>query len=375
MINREIIYERDVNRSYMKIPAIPEESFDEKIMLKRKIAGLLPVEKCYVNGAGQYWYNISGKQALDAYCRVTPVSVAFFENLMLRLCEQIEVLEWNLLDINCLVLDPELIFINHAGDEVNFVYYPYGKGKLFGELQQLMEYLLQRINHKDKEAVQTAYRVYEMTLVEGISIGDIKEQIVNGRMGTLQEPEEEISLRPELRIQEAESTKKEVPFTKEAVVSKTVLVLKEKVEEVRKKLRELLPSKEKEQVVIYPSSINTKMVEEEPVVMHPTICLNSINHKVRGVLVGCAGEVGVDYQLPKGVCMIGKNPRVQLQVNRDTVSQFHARIDYQNEEYYIEDLNSTNGTYINDVLLNYKERKQLVSNDLIRFADVSYRFY
>ena len=170
MINREITYERTVNRSYMKIPAVQEESFDETLMLKKHIFGLLPVEKCYVNGLGQYWYNISGRQALDAFCRVNQVGKEFFESLILRLCEQVDLLEWNLLDSNCLVVDPELIFVNHSGDDVSFVVYPYNKGDLFLDLQQLMEFLLTKLNHSEPEAVSAAYKIYELILSEGFTM-------------------------------------------------------------------------------------------------------------------------------------------------------------------------------------------------------------
>ena len=70
MINREILYDRNVTGSYMKIPMGLNPGLDEKLILKRKLSGTLSVEKTYVDGNGQYWYNISGKQSLDTYCRV-----------------------------------------------------------------------------------------------------------------------------------------------------------------------------------------------------------------------------------------------------------------------------------------------------------------
>ena len=69
MINREIIYERNLTGSFMKIAAGIHAGLDEKLMLRRKLPGLLAVEKAYMDGEGQYWYNISGKQSLDMYCR------------------------------------------------------------------------------------------------------------------------------------------------------------------------------------------------------------------------------------------------------------------------------------------------------------------
>ena len=107
MVNPEVTYERDISRSYMKIPAVEKACLDERLMFNRAYKGILPMEKCYVNGSGQYWYNISGKQALDAYCRMHSINQSFFETLILRICSQLELLEWNLMDSNCLVVDPD----------------------------------------------------------------------------------------------------------------------------------------------------------------------------------------------------------------------------------------------------------------------------
>ena len=61
-------------------------------------------------------------------------------------------------------------------------------------------------------------------------------------------------------------------------------------------------------------------------------------------------------------------------IGKDTISHFHAVINRENQEFYLEDLNSTNGTFVNNEVLAYKQKKQLKSNDIIRFADVKYRF-
>ena len=53
MINREIVYERNLTGSYMKIPAGIHAGLDERLMLRKKIQGALPVEKAYVDGNGQ----------------------------------------------------------------------------------------------------------------------------------------------------------------------------------------------------------------------------------------------------------------------------------------------------------------------------------
>ena len=181
MINREIVYERNLTGSFMKIAAGIHAGLDEKLMLRRKLPGLLAVEKAYMDGEGQYWYNISGKQSLDMYCRVKEVDISFIEKLIMSICSEMEILEWNLIQTNCLMLDPELIFITNSNQEIIFTVYPGGSGTIETEFQQLMEFLLTKVDHKDTQAVKAAYGIYEKTLLDGYSITDIRDEIVRSR--------------------------------------------------------------------------------------------------------------------------------------------------------------------------------------------------
>ena len=382
MINREITYKRDINNSYMIVPAMAEENFDEKRLLNNTISNLLSVKKCYVATTGQYWYDITGKQALDAYCRINSVGRDFFEMLILKLCQIVERLEWNLVDVNCLVLDPELIFMNVHGEEVFFVAYPFHKGELTTELQQLLEYLLTKLNHKDATVVGWAYRLYEMAITEGMSISDLKRVILEEKSKDTV-LSEEVSCQREsyddmsaISAEKAEGAKgfwegktavwKQLLFQKVEPYYDKIIQLTNKCffKEKKEKEREDLP------IVVYPEE------EEEQVSLtsHPTVCIASVKKESSGLRCDRQG-VFPDFVLDKGAYIIGKNARVQFQIEKDTISQFHARIEYQGEAYYIEDLNSTNGTYVNDLLLSYKSRRQLQRGDHIRFGDVEYHFY
>lgn len=380
MINREITYERDVHKSYMKIPAVLESCLDEKLMFHKAYPGILPMEKCYLNGSGQYWYNISGKQALDAYCRMNPINQSFFEKLILRICSQLEVLEWNLIDTSCLVVDPELIFVNHSGDEVSFILYPNPNGNFFDELQQLMEYLLTKLNHGEKNGVHEAYRIYEMTLAQGYSISDLKKAVLEGQKKKEVEPEAVLFEKREAKRVE------EVRETTESTDWKTVLApfrekeldvfseIEKKIQELIEKAKEILWKKENKEEIPLVVGPEDELPEEEELVVHPTVCLAEALGEPRGILIYEGMGDYPDFELEQETCIVGKNPRVKLYLNRDTISQFHAKIDYFDKTYYIEDMNSTNGTFVNEELLNYKEKKALSPGDILRFADVKYRF-
>jgi pSer/pThr/pTyr-binding forkhead associated (FHA) protein len=52
----------------------------------------------------------------------------------------------------------------------------------------------------------------------------------------------------------------------------------------------------------------------------------------------------------------------------------HALIRKKDNAFFLQDLNSTNGTYLNHELLNVQELRQLHDGDEILFANVPYRF-
>lgn len=391
MINREIIYERDIYKSYMKIPSILDASFDEKLICQRTFAGCIPVEKCYVNGLGQYWYDITGRQALDAYCRVNTIGRRFFETLILRICNQLEQLEWNLVDSRCLMMDPELIFVNSRGEDINFTLYPASTGSFWVELQQLMEYLLTKLNHEDTDAVQTAYQIYEITLSEGYSMAELKETILRGRIK--QESDNDIVSSKSENWEKDTAAREMLYHAKEEIDVENKQVeetewydrIEEKISSLCKKAKSILCSKfgdgivgqlerfsKKEEVpmVVYPEE-KSEEVERE---LNPTVCLSVAAGQAKGILLYEGFEGYSDFELEETVCMIGKHPRARMCIEKDTISQFHAKIEYIDQTYYIEDLNSTNGTFVNDEILNYKERRKLIGGESIRFADVKYRF-
>ena len=400
----------------MKIPVSRINEFDERLILKKKLPGLIPVERCFMDGRGEYWYQITGKQSLDTYCRLQDVSVAFIEQVILSVCSEIEILEWNLLDINCLQLEPELVYISNQTQEVLFCVYPENTQDISLGFQQLMEYLLTRIDHKDEEMVRLGYGIYEKTLREGYNILDIREFIVqrrNERNPQIQDNSEMDGLgkategkrrsdkvAKQDRIRNADRTgkqeekgvlKKQVeeacPVSETGVrdwrngLGKTQEIWAA-MQETWGRIRELfktplIPERTKKKELSQADFFYDTEEEEElePVIeIHPTVCIGQGNLREEGLLLYEGRDTYPDYHIQKEVCTVGKDQASDLLLQKETVSRHHAKIRKMEDGYYIEDLNSTNGTYLNDELLSYKEPRLLHSSDLICFADVKYRF-
>jgi pSer/pThr/pTyr-binding forkhead associated (FHA) protein len=69
--------------------------------------------------------------------------------------------------------------------------------------------------------------------------------------------------------------------------------------------------------------------------------------------------------------IIGRGSSCKLRLPSKSVSRKHARIFFRNDEYYIEDLGSTNGTYVNGIRV---VKCALRKNDLIYLGGVRILF-
>ena len=70
-----------------------------------------------------------------------------------------------------------------------------------------------------------------------------------------------------------------------------------------------------------------------------------------------------------------KAPEAQTILPCAGISRKHALLEQEGGRYFLSDLNSTNGTWLNGERLRPDEKKVLVNEDLITFADVRFMFF
>ena len=61
------------------------------------------------------------------------------------------------------------------------------------------------------------------------------------------------------------------------------------------------------------------------------------------------GEENKIVELEEGEVTIGRGPDCGIQLSASNISRKHARVIFRSEEYHVEDLDSTNGTYVNGI--------------------------
>ena len=72
--------------------------------------------------------------------------------------------------------------------------------------------------------------------------------------------------------------------------------------------------------------------------------------------------------------VIGRSKKCDIYINDKYLSKEHARIFFDRDKFFIEDLNSTNGTFINGKEISSAHPVKLKDNDKISFGDVSFIF-
>ncbi len=73
-----------------------------------------------------------------------------------------------------------------------------------------------------------------------------------------------------------------------------------------------------------------------------------------------------------GGLSIGRSAEADVRIEDRYASGLHARIYMRGGRYYVEDMNSTNGTLLNDASLSGEA--ELVPGDMLRIGDTEFRF-
>lgn len=106
-----------------------------------------------------------------------------------------------------------------------------------------------------------------------------------------------------------------------------------------------------------------------------TVPLSTVRRTpVVGWLVALNGpQKGEDFRLREGKNSLGSAEDAEITVRDQAVSSRHASISYREGKFSIVDLDSTNGTFLND---NAEQiaRAELMDNDVIRVGETTLKF-
>ena len=104
-----------------------------------------------------------------------------------------------------------------------------------------------------------------------------------------------------------------------------------------------------------------------------TVCINQ--DSIFCYLIDLKGEFPEKILINKQDFIIGRlKEQTDYQINSNSVGKIHAEISMEENTPYLIDLNSKNGTFINNVRINSNQKYLLTNKDLVKFANDEYTF-
>jgi len=95
---------------------------------------------------------------------------------------------------------------------------------------------------------------------------------------------------------------------------------------------------------------------------------------VVGWFVALSGDQkGEDFRIRDGQNTIGSAPDADIVLRDTAISGKHASLRYKDQKFFITDLDSTNGTFLNEGTEPIA-REELKDNDILRIGDISLKF-
>lgn len=377
----EIRYIRKLMTSHMIIEQnVCLSEWEEKMIAYAPLSGIMYADCICEDGKCSLWYDITGKQSLDVGLEGRSLDYNLLCRILIGIYEAAESLDGVLLNAENMLLLPESIFFDYEMEKIYFCYYPQNAMTIEEAFLLLMEYLLTKLAHEDEKAVELAYGIYEQAGRTGWSLRQLKKMILLSYQADVQTMEIQIPAASEREsdgieeyMPEAESADDRNTFWGKCVQRIQNFWREHFRQEIclpfQKRRRAKTPNADEEAFVFEPDEET-----EEAVVSRPTVLLTQLNKQVEGILRYEGTGSCENLTIEGDEFLIGSNRMCAGHIPSDTVSRKHAKISRIGDVYMIEDLNSSNGTYVGGELLNYRTKVSLQKNEIVIFADEKFRF-
>lgn len=385
-------YLRNLNSNYERIllDKKPEENRYQYCILSRGgIKGLLPFSLRYINGLAYLYYDISSKQNVAQLFNTRCITRQWMKDFLWSVQQIQQELGRFLLDDNNVLWYPEQIFQDLESNLFSFLYIPYYEGE--SSFGQLMDFLVEHVDYDDEVLVDCVFHMYEQLERNG----DVYLQAQIFEDAKLLEQPKVKTNRDQKGTDRKESDRKESDKESTSVESKQYdiagredtdrNILSERREEKkgilslfdnkRRKSREMRENYKLEMQ----QAINGYAVAEElnygDEEYGRTVYIEEKQEETAHVYKLYTPEDKLVASVEKPVVTIGKKKgEVDAVLQDSSVSRMHARITKEGKEYYLEDLNSTNGTFKNGLRLQPYEKRKLESGDELKCGKITLIF-
>ena len=396
-----IEFVREMDKNYLKIVNDTGCSdYCMKMLENNDIEGFLPTRSVSVNNQLSYLYDISGNIPLEEKYSGKELSAEDIVRIAGQIREIIEVSESYMLNIDGVLFDIRYIFCGINDMSWNFVYNSSAASDARDGIKRVLEFILGKLDHKDGNAVILGYGLYKRVCHGEIPITRIFDNIeeltedkkdVEYELNRRQYP----SVMPESIIQEEEKTSPDykkyiipgvavgvaavilaavlsgaamavVVFLICIAVLAAFLIFKMRGQFWERIVRrEVDMPYEADTPQMSVSRQNVMAGVTSNIVDNATVLMSMGNTSLRRIVKDGPRD---EYMLTQGNVSIGSGASADILIKDSGISRLHARLTKEGEMYFIKDMNSTNGTWVNEHRLSVYEMCPVKNGDIIRLA-------
>lgn len=408
--------------NYLTVPYEGEEGdFALRMITENAVDAFLPIELRRIDEQTFLYYNISGMQNMEILYGEKPMDRRTFQNFMWQLHKAMEESCELFLPGDGICLEPVCLFREWGTERWKFLYIPVQRTREPEETQRerenLTEFLVMHMDYEDRELTEAVYRFYEGICTEKNFFWNIetqkmyadfseekkapekeeREEIVSNREQSVCEFEEEGETE---KVNDDKDQKRRiipgillcaaiavtfvsgrivpaiVPYGAaiSALLAAVFLILR--IRRGRGVQEEFEPEDiigEELQDVVYKTA-GEEYKENDETPPERTVYMEIENRQERKLygMGKCRRQKIFLERLP---CLVGKEKTLADYVIEDaSVSRMHAKFWMEQETVWMQDLNSTNGTYHNGIRLTPNEKVALETEDEIRFGQAQFVF-
>ena len=437
----DVSYQRSPNRSYMILSGEESgEGYEEEMLRQNAVTLLLSFYMIELDKGLQVWYDITRLRSVRDIVRQEGVTVENIYMFLNGIATAFSMLSQYLISQKNIIIDPDTVYFDRETPPgVRLCYCPLVHEDYSAQLQGLMSFFMEEVDHEKDQITKLVYELYEMCqdpvsleeLVDAVRRempDDINEKAVIKDIsfdGPISREPGEFSVQQDLEqsylSKDAEpsstskdrklfSSKERRTFTpsKDRMISEyssdpceeePAVIPKKKAkrwdnmslgERIKGFFAEKFPvlaktgkkgRKNQEDQSDAPHDFSQDFVfDPDTDILTKTVFMKPENENdhtseagFQGVLIYDGKDGEQNHYINGSSFRIGSQENDNEAVlHSKVVSRHHAMITKSGSSFFIEDLNSTNGTYVNGTLLPYHDKVKLKKMDQIVFADVAY---
>ena len=383
------------------------------MLLHNMAEGLLPCTILRMDQKDLWQCECTGLQSLETYCKMHEIGKEDFVWIMNQLLENIQELQDFLLNADNLYLMPGEIYLHPEKMKLLCCMIPIYKKDILESLKEILQFLLQYLSPEDQEVARIVYGFFRTLAKDDCTLEDLwshlydKKKEREHRSGEIKEKKKGESVSFEAVTDDRDQLLEELFFEKKEESTDW----KEKIWnswisfDYIKKIVYVFPALAAILLFLYlvfnswtmsgiklltyaagivvlqalsvgcywkwgrdPKEKNP-LFEEEP----EESCTMLLTAPERTTYTLVRLDNGERYPLNQKEMIIGKQAeKAQILLTEPVVSRVHAKIILKNHGIYIRDMNSKNGTYINDKRLKEEEEIAFNCKDSLSVANIQF---